>query len=502
MTAPATEIGDINSRISHGLVWKAISWVFRYVAKIAVVVVLARLIGVGGYGLAGMAITFSGLVLIFADLGFGAALVQRRVLTEKDRSTVFWLSCLAGAVCTGIGIGLSPIVGWYFHEPAVGPLCAVLSLSFFITSLASVQIALLTREMDFRSLELRVMAGTLIGGIVGVAIALLGGGAWALIGQQLAIAIVSSVLLWIVTPWRPHLLFSRTSLGTLGRFSANVFGTRFLFYLNRNVDNLLIGRFIGPAALGAYAVAYNVMLIPMSDIAGPIREVLYPAFSIMQELPQRIAAAWIRVNRVVGAISIPALLGLIAVAPDFVDVLLGDQWQTATPVIQILAWVGILQSLTSLNSSILQARDRTGELFRYSVYVLVASVIAFAVGLHWGIVGVAVGYAISSTIVEPYYTWLTGRAIDVSLWQFARSLWTVVQASLIMFALVITARALLIHTGVGVGARFALTVTLGVVAYVPCCLWRSPEIRDEIRQFRRRRRSRALAAKAPAPVAE
>jgi O-antigen/teichoic acid export membrane protein len=482
---------DIRPLVARGLGWKVASTVSRWLTKSVVAIVLARLLAPSGYGVAAMVIVFSALVAVFADLGFGAALVQRLSLSERDRSTVFWFSCAAGLVFTGIGIAVSPLVARFYGEPPVGPLFAVLSLSFFVTSVASVQSALLTREMNFRSLELRVIGATVVSGAVGITIAALGGGPWAIIGQQLAAAVVSTLLLWVVTPWRPRLLFSRASLRDLGGFSSNVFGTRLLFYLNRNADNLLIGRFLGTAPLGAYTVSYNVMLAPFSEIASPIQEVLFPAFSRMQHDRDRMGAAWIRVNRLVGMVSIPSLLGLIVVAPEFVQIVLGSRWQAATPVIQILCWVGILQSLQRLNSSILQACDRTGELFRYSIYVLVASLAAFVGGLHWGIVGVATGYAISSTLAEPYYTWLTGRAVGVSLWQFTRSLWGVTQASLAMTAIVLATRLALVHDGVGAGLRFGAVVSLGVLVFVPLCLWRSPELRHDLRALRPRARRAA-----------
>ena len=105
------------------------------------------------------------------------------------------------------------------------------------------------------------------------------------------------------------LRFSLASLRSLGGFSANVFGTRVLFYLNRKLDHMLIGRFLGAAALGAYAVAYNVMLVPLSRIAQPIVEVLFPAISRIQDDRQRMAAMWLRANRMIGAITIPAMVG-------------------------------------------------------------------------------------------------------------------------------------------------------------------------------------------------
>jgi O-antigen/teichoic acid export membrane protein len=492
-----TPSGDsLQQRILGGIAWKVASQVFGQLARIAVVVILARLLTPAEYGLAAMVLVFSALVLIFADLALGAALVQRRELSEADKSTVFWTSVAMGGVFMLGGIALSWPLAAFYGEPQVQPLFAALSISFLITALGTTQSALLNREMRFRSLELRMMAGTLIGGTVGIVVAAAGGGAWAIIVQQIAIASASSVLLWLLSPWRPTFTYSRAAFRSLAGFSANVFGTRVLFYANRNLDNLLIGRFLGAASLGAYAVAYNVMLLPLARIAQPIVEVLFPAMSRIQDNRPRIARLWLRANRMIGAITIPAMVGLMIVAPEFVGTLFGDRWESATPVIQILAWVGLLQSLQRLNSSVLLAADRTSTLLRYSVVVLVASVIAFAVGLHWGIVGVAAGYAISSTIVEPYYTWITVRVLDLRLADFLRSLAGVAQATLGMALAVLTAKHWLVSETLPVPVRLLILVAIGAATYFGLAAWRVPELRAEVRSLRRLRSTTA----APQPA--
>jgi O-antigen/teichoic acid export membrane protein len=500
VTAATAAADGIRSRVLRGLGWKVGSQIVLQLSRVVVGVILARLLTPSDYGVASMVLVFSGLVLIFSDLGLGTALIQRRELTELDRSTVFWTSLGAGLLFTILGILAAGPIAAFYGQPEVQPLFMVLSLGFAVTSLATIQTSLLTREMNFRALEIRKMVGALVGAVVGITLAAKGFGPWAIVAQQTAVIFTSTILLWAFMPWRPRFTFSRASLMDLGGFGARVFGTRTLFFLNRNVDNLLIGRFIGAAALGAYSVSYNVMLVPFDQIAGPIQDVLFPAFSRMQDDAKRIGAAWLRVNRLVGAISIPSLLGLMVVAPDFVHVVLGGRWAAATPVLQILAWVGLLQSLQRLNSSILQARDRTGQLLRYSVVVLAASLVAFAVGLHWGIVGVALGYAISSTLVEPYYTWITGRAVGVSVWTFVRSLAGITQASVVMVAAVLAVRMVLTDAGLAAGPRLVICILVGCAVYVPLCVWREPAVVDEIRQLVRRPRARPAAVE-PAPDA-
>jgi O-antigen/teichoic acid export membrane protein len=340
--------------------------------------------------------------------------------------------------------------------------------------------------MQFKLLELRVIVATACGAIAGIAVALDGHGAWAIVIQQLTIAIVSTTLLWRVTPWRPSATFSLQSLRKLGRFTANVFGQNLLYQTGRNLDNLLVGRFLGATPLGLYGLAYNVMLVPFSRLAAPLQQVFFPAFSRMQDDRDRMAAAWIRVTRLVGSMSIPALVGLVLVAPDFVSVVLGDKWSDAVPVIQILAWAGMLQSLQTLNGEILMALDRAHVLFRFTLLWFAATIGAVALGLQWGIEGVAACYTIAVLLVEPLNAHLTARALGIRTRRFFAALGGVVQATAMMALAVLATRQLLLAQDVPASVRLPVAILVGVVVYVPCCLWRAPEVTSDVRRLRPR----------------
>jgi O-antigen/teichoic acid export membrane protein len=478
---------SLRTLVVRGLAWKATSQLVAQGSRIVVAVVLARLLAPHDFGIAAMVLVFSSLVLVFSDLALGAALVQRASLGEEEKSTAFWAGVGAGAVFTLIGVAIAGPIAVFYHEPEVKPLLMVLSASFLIASLATTHEALLVRAMDFRAVEVRVMCGTLVGSAVAVVVAVKGGGPWSIIVQQLVASTVTTVLIILRSPWRPRLIVSRRAARDLGGFSGFVLGHRLLYYVHRNADNLLIGRMLGATALGVYALAYNIMLIPFSRIAGPVQQVLFPAFSRLQDQPERIAELWVRATRIVAAISVPALCGLVALTPDFVEVVLGPRWAPAVPVIRVLAWVGLLQSLQTLNTEILQARDETSTIFRFSVCFFCAHIVAFVVGLHWGVVGVAVAYAVSSTLVEPVFTWLTARSLGVSPFVVVRGIAGVVQASLVMGAGVFLLREFLLDLGTAPALRLAACVLLGVALFAPLCIWRQPELRGEAKMLRRRR---------------
>jgi O-antigen/teichoic acid export membrane protein len=180
---------------------------------------------------------------------------------------------------------------------------------------------------------------------------------------------------------------------------------------------------------------------------------------------------------------------------------LGDQWGEAVTVVQVLAWVGIVQALQSLNTDILMARDRTRTIFRFTLVLTSAHMIAFIVGLQWGVVGVAVAYAISTTLVEPAQTVLAARALGVSPMVFFKSVARVFQAALGMCAVVLLVRWLLVDAGLDGAARLVLCIAAGAVAYVPLCAWRVPEIAEEIRDVLRRRAGGRPPAAVTAPAA-
>jgi O-antigen/teichoic acid export membrane protein len=476
----------IGERIRAGVAWKAISQITLQVSRMAVALVLARLLAPHDWGIAAMVLVFSGFVVVFTDSALGTALIQRRDLDEDDKCTVFWCSVGIGVVLAVTGVVFAGALAHFYREPEIRALFAALSIGFFVTALGSTHMALLVREMEFRKLELRQIAATLVGATTGITIALKGFGPWAIVGQQLGEAVTSTVLLWVLTPWRPAAKISFASLSKLGGFAGNVFGENLLYQAGRNLGSLLMGRFLGPSAVGAYALATNVILVPFSRLAGPLQQVFFPAFARMSDDPEQMATVWIRATRLVGLVSIPSLVGVALVAPDFVDVVLGNRWDRTATVIQILACVGIIQSLQTLNGEVLLALNRAGTLFRFTIVWFAATVGAFALGIQWGVFGVATSFAVATLVVEPLRTYLTARALGISPWAVVRSLGGVAQATAALAVAVVAAREALLAIGVPTGARLACVVLIGAAAFAAGCLWRAPEVTSEIRTALRR----------------
>lgn len=484
--APRQSGDDVGSKIRSGVAWKIASQVTLQVSRMVVALVLARLLAPDDWGLAAMVFVFSGFVVVFTDNALGTALIQRRTLHEGDRSTVFWIGTACGLALAVGGIALAAPLASFYGRPEIRPLFAAVSVGFLVSALGTTHMALMAREMQFRRLELRQIAATVTGAVAGITIAVEGFGAWAIVGQQLAEAAVSTVLLWYLLRWRPSLRLSTASLGRLGGFAGNVFGENLLYQAGRNLGTLLIGRFLTAAAVGAYALATNVILVPFARLGGPLQQVFFPAFSRMDGDRERIAEIWIRASRLVGAFAIPALVGLVIVAPEFVHVVLGDKWSNAIPVIRILAWVGLVQALQTLNGEVLLALGKSGTLLRFTAVWFVGVVAAYALGIQWGVLGVAACYAIATALLEPLRAYLTTHALGIPLRRFVVAFSGVVQASALMALVVLVLRQALISAGFTPTARLLLLVPIGAATYLAACLARAPEVTAELARVLRR----------------
>jgi O-antigen/teichoic acid export membrane protein len=299
--------------------------------------------------------------------------------------------------------------------------------------------------------------------------------------------------MWIAMPWRPRAHFSRASFRALGSFTAGLLGSRLFFYLQRYADNLVVGRGLGAAALGAYALAYNLMMLPFQRVVDPLRNALFPALSRTQDDLPRLRGLWMRSTRAVTALFMPMLFGLIVVADDLVRVVLGDHWLVAVAPIRILALVGVLQSLIGLNSLVLMALGRAGSLLRFSIVAFALSLAGFLAGVQWGVSGVAAGYLVATAAIVPLYLTVAARAMALRLRELALYLARVFQAALGMLVIVVAVKLGLGAIGAPALLCLCVCTVTGAAAAVALLAWREPALRDDARAAWRALRPNARA---------
>jgi len=498
--AAATAASDLRGQVVRGVGWVLSAQTAIRLVGFGTMVVLVRLLGPTNIGLAAEALVFTRLAFLFSDVGLRAVLIQRKTLSDVDRSTAFWTSAMVGLVVSLTVVALARPIADLFGDQQVGPLVAVLSLYVLFTALGVTPGGLLARELRFRTLELRTVAASLAGAVSAIVVAVLGYGPWAIVTQLVVDAGVSTALLWINVGWLPRFVFSRQSLRGLAGFGGYVFGAGLSSYFHRNADNFLVGRFLGPAKLGAYSTAYDVMQWPLQALNAPIWNVFFPAMAKIRE-PKQIGDMWIRVTRLAATITAPGYLGMVVVAPDFVNVVFGSRWHEAIPVIQILSYVGLIQSLTILVANVLLTLGRAATFFWLTALGSLAMVGAFALGLQWGLLGVTATYAVANTPVTALFVVFAARATGVPLREFALAMRGVLAAAALMAIAVLGVRLVLVSQHVPPFARLAILVLVGVLTFVPLCARLAGEVVSEVRELLQNRGSSPqVAAEVAAPI--
>jgi O-antigen/teichoic acid export membrane protein len=453
--------------VSRGVLWKFGSQATVQIFGFAVSLGVARLLEPAEYGAAALALALSAFAIIFSDLTLGAALVQRRVVGQAEASALFWFAFGLGSVVSAAFALAAPALASLVGNPDVRPLLLGVAPVFLISTAGAVPTALLNRRMQFRTLELRMIAATVISAVAALGIAFAGGGAWALVGQQLVQVGLLTSLAWVAARWLPSLTFSRDHLRDVAPFGLYASGSRAFGALSANADTLLVGRFLGTVALGAYAIAYNVLLIPLTRIAGPVREISFPTFSALDN-PAAVGRLWLRANRVLFAALAPVLLALAVEATDFVSVLLGDRWEAAGPVLRLLALGGLMQVVYAMETGVMQACGRQRLQFLFAGARAVVLVAAFAIGLRWGIDGVAAGYTIGEAVMVPFGILAACRATGLPVRAVGTSLRPVVAAGVVMAGAMIALRGWTSLSGL---TALVLVPAAGVAVYVALLAW-------------------------------
>jgi O-antigen/teichoic acid export membrane protein len=438
----------LKTRTVRSIGWSATSQIAQLLMQVLMLAILARLLTPSDFGLIAMVTVFSSFVAIFSSFGLTSAIVQKKEISDDALSSTFWINLGLGALLTIAFAASAPLIAAFYSEPRLTPLVVFISTTFFIASFGNVQTALLTKSMNFKALAVISICAVGISGPISILLAFSGYGVWSLAWLTVLSAFVTVVFTWIYSRWVPHFSLGLQHVKGLLGFGANLTGFSLVNYFARNADNLLIGRFLGPAPLGFYNLAYNVLLFPLSNISGVIGSVMFPALSIIQRDKQKVREAYVTANRYIAAAAFPLMIWVLVTAPQLIRVVFGPKWVSAIVLVQILAIASIEQSIGTNVGWIFLSQGRTDVLFKLGIFTASAAVISFAVGLRWGVEGVAIAYTIESYVTAYPVFAIAFRLIDMKMKYMLANLWSVTFAALALGIVALLLRISLEKLGV------------------------------------------------------
>lgn len=361
--------------------------------------ILARLLSPDDYGIIAMVLAITTFAGLFRDLGLSVAAIQKQNLTHEQHSNLFWLNIATGALLTIIVASLSPLIAWFYKKPELILLTLVLSSTFLIASIGTQHNALMQKQLQFGRRALSQIIGSFTTLISSVVIALLGYGFWALAWGTVLGTLTTTISLFLLSHFRPKLWTHNTEIRSLIQFGVNVTAFDFVNYFSRNLDKILIGRFIGASALGIYSRAYDLLMLPINLLRGPIVVVVFPALSRLNHDPIAWKELYLQSVRLLAYLSMPLSSLLFLTAQPVIILFLGQKWIDIVPIFRILALVAFLQPSVSLLGTVLLSQGRSKTFFLQGTAVSIIVSLGFIIGVHWGEEGAAWSYVITSYLV-------------------------------------------------------------------------------------------------------
>lgn len=456
------------------MIWALVQQVGGQAGSYVVFIVLATLLRPEDFGVLGMATVWTGVLSAFAEIGFGAALVQRLEIRSEHLSTTFAINIAAGLVLTVLGVLLSPAAAVFFGTPLVAPVMAALSAGFLLRSLSLTQAAYAQRHLRFRALAVRDVGASLAGGVAGVAGALSGWGVWSLVAMTLVSQAAATVLMWGNTPWKPKWSeISRTCAQELWPYSSRMFGFSVLKAVVQNSDRFVIGYLLGPGALGLYTFAWRVIVFPVRLVSSAFGTYLFPKASRLQANPPAVRQQYLQMMAVLLSMVLPVTIAAVLLAPPLVPPLFGARWSAAVVPIQILSLTALAGAFFPVVGELAKALGRPGWMIAWSALYTVVVCSALWVGARHGLEGAVLASAAGHVALLPVIFTMADRVVGLR-WREVLTQWSPSVAASLVLAVV---TALLLQLSIVPSfIRAWLALAFGLVAYASVLAYLDPRV--------------------------
>lgn len=411
---------DLIRRTAHGGVITLGAQGIKFLFRLLEVIVLARLLTPEAFGLVAMVTVVTGFVGVFRDAGLSLATVQRESVTHSQVSTLFWINVLFSLILALVVAAIAPGLSWLYGEPRLTLITWALAVTFVLTGFSIQHGALLQREMRFGALATIELFSLGSGLACAISAAWLGAGYWAIVLLYLVQASLGAILPWLFLSWTPGRPSRDCGVGSMLAYGGNLSAFRVLNYWGRKSDDLLIGLAWGAGPLGLYTKAYQLLLLPISQLNAPLTNVAVPALSRLQREPEQYRDFYRKALGTVAAVGMPVIAVLLAVSNPLVTALLGSQWTEAVPIFQALGVAAFLGVTNVATGWVYTSLGHVGRQLRWGLFGVPFHVLAILIGFAWGVIGVAIAVSVSRLVIKVPALWFCYRGTPVTLgdyWQ-------------------------------------------------------------------------------------
>lgn len=398
---------NLKRKTVSGVMWSAIERFSLQGVQFVMQLVMARLLLASDYGMIAMLTIFLQIAQAFIDSGFTNALIQKKDRTEVDYSTVFYFNIIIALLFYCILFVSAPLIAKFYNMPDLILVMRVMALSLIILSFSAVHKTKLTIEINFKIQSKITLIAAGISGIIGVGIAYLGYGVWALVYQSILNAMLTTILFNCFYRWKPLKTFSMKSFKRLFSFGSKLLVSGLIHTVYYNLYGIVIGKRFSAAELGYYTRAEQFAILPSYNLSAIITRVTFPILSSIQDDNERLASTYRKYIRLSSYLIFPLMVGLASLANPLVDLFLTEKWNGTVALLQILCFDWMFDHLSGINLNLLYVKGRSDLALRLEIIKKIIAITILLASIPLGIIGMCLGrvlYSLIATYANTYYT--------------------------------------------------------------------------------------------------
>ena len=395
--------------------WSALENVTRMGVTFVVSIILARVLSPEQYGLIGILTIFIAIFNAIVDSGFTNALIRKQDTTDTDYSTVFYTNLVLSVALAAVLFFCAKPISVFFERPELVLLTQVMSSVVIINALSIVQRVRATKAIDFKTQTKITFISSIGSGVIGIAMAYMGYGVWALVSQQISNQLLTTFFFWFYNKWTPKLIFSWASFKEMWAFGSKLLASGLIDTVWKEVYQVVIGKCYSPATLGLYTRAKQFADLCSSNLTSVVQRVSYPVLSSIQDDRVRLKGAYQRIIKTTMLPTFVLMLGIAACADSMIYVLIGEQWLECVSMLQIICIYGMLYPLHALILNMLQVQGRSDLFLKLEIIKKIIGVGPLLLGVFVNIYWMLAGTLISSLISYYLNAYYSGPFLNYSI---------------------------------------------------------------------------------------
>lgn len=365
-----------------------------------------------------MASILTGYVELFSEMGLGSAIIQKKEITQEELSSTFWFNIGVGVIFAILCFGLAYPTAWIFDEYRIVPITEMISFLFIIGSLMIVPYTVLAREARFKEIGIINLVAVIISSLSMLFMASRGFGVWTLIYGTIILRLITVMLTFLLSKWRPLLHFRLDEVKGLLKFGLHIAGSRSLSYVLQKSDKFIAGKFFNAQSLGYYSFAVQLASIPTDKIVSTVQQVSFTVFSKYQGELEKCQDMYLKSVRYIGIFSIPLFTGGFFLGDEIIRVLLGDKWAPIIFMFRFLCLAQVVQAITAINGTINSSLGRPHWYLYFVVINLLVMPISILAAAMYGLNALVIPWITLYPLICVGWTWITLRKLNINIMDY------------------------------------------------------------------------------------